>query len=410
MDGSKIGDYENFEPSATADGTVADDNAISFTFNSNTVNVVRWLLSVEKGLLAGTVGGEWVVRPSALGEALSPTNVSAEQVSSYGSANVQAVQAGKTSVFTQRSGRKLRELRHFFQEDGFEAPDLTILAEHITASGIKELARQAEPQSLVWGVRTDGELICMTYERDLEVVRVGWHRHTLGGVSDAAGAAPIVESVASIPTPDGTANEVWVVVQRYIDGAAVRYVEYLTPDFEDTVALEDAFFVDCGLTYDGAATTTITGLDHLEGESISLLVDGAVHPNKTVASGSITLDYAGSVVQGGYGYNSDGQLLRLEAGAADGTALGKLRRTHEVGMLLHRTSGLKIGMSFDELDEITFRTSATPSGDPPALFSGVLVEQVEADYDYDNQFCWRQDKPLPGTILAIMPKMNTQDK
>lgn len=409
MDGSKIGDYENFEPSAM-DGTVADDNAISFTFNSNAVNAVRWLLSSEKGLLAGTAGGEWVVRPSALGEALSPTNVSADQVSHYGSANVQAVQAGKTAAFVQRSGRKLRELRHFFQEDGFEAPDLTILAEHMTASGLKELCHQAEPQSLVWGVRNDGELVCVTYERDLEVVRVGWHRHTLGGVSDAAGSDPIVESVASIPTPDGAADEVWMVVQRYINGASVRYVEYLTQDFADTADPEDAFFVDCGLTYDGAATTTITGLDHLEGETLSLLVDGAVHPDKTVSGGGITLDYEGSVVQAGYGYNSDGQLLRLEAGSADGTALGKTRRIHEVGMLLHRTLGLKIGMDFDELDTITFRTSATASDGPPALFSGVLVESVEADYDYDNQFCWRQDQPLPGTILAIMPKMHTQDK
>jgi hypothetical protein len=151
-------------------------------------------------------------------------------------------------------------------------------------------------------------------------------------------------------------------------------------------------------------------LDHLEGETLSLLVDGAVHPEKTVVSGGITLEYEGSVVHAGYGYNSDGQMLRLEAGAADGTALGKVRRAHEVGMLLHRTLGLKIGMNFDELDEITFRTSATPSNQPPSLFSGVMVESVEADYDYDNQFCWRQDQPLPGTILAIMPKMHTQDK
>lgn len=408
LDGSNSGDYENFAPTAT-DGTVSDSNAVAFTLNSNTVNTIRWLLPDEKGLLAGTAGGEWIIRPSSQGEALSPTNITAKQSTTYGSANVQAVQTGKAVLFAQRSARKIRELRYFFQDDGFDAPDLTRLAQHITQSGVLELSRQDEPQSLVWARRADGTLVCMTYERDTDVLRAGWHRHILGGTGDVSGGSPVVESIATIPSPDGSRDEVWLLVQRYINGAAVRYIEYLTPVFEDDDDQEDAFFVDSGLTYDGAPATIISGLDHVEGETLTPLADGAVLPEVTVSSGQVTLAIAASKVHLGYSYNSDGQILRLEAGSADGTALGKTRRTHRVGMLLHRTLGLKIGMSFEEMDEITFRTSADLNDNPPDLFSGIISETVDADYDFDNQFCWRQDQPLPGTILAIMPRMVTQD-
>lgn len=409
VDGSMTGDYVGFSPTEI-DGTVTDAHAVSFTLNSTTVNKIQWMAPDERGLMVGTTGGEWVVRPSSLGEALSPTNISAKRSTAYGSADVQAVSAGKAALYIQRSGRKLRELRYFLQEDGFESPDLTLLAEHITQGGVRYLTHQKEPQSLVWVVREDGTLVCVTYERDMDSLRVGWHRHVLGGVGDVDGGAPVVESATVIPSPDGTRDELWLVVQRYIDGATVRYVEYLTRLFDDSMAQEEAFFVDCGLSYSGVATDTFTGLDHLEGETLTVLADGARHPEVTVASGGFTLDYAASVVHVGYEYESRGQMLRLEAGAQDGTALGKTRRTHRVGMLLHRTLGLEIGMSFDTLDEVVFRTFDDPDGQPPALYSGILTQTVEANYDYDNQFCWRQHQPLPGTILAIMPQMVTQDR
>jgi len=407
LDGSNSGDYVNMAPSETG-GTVTNSHAISFTLNSNTVNVVRWLSSDEKGLVAGTAGGEWIIRPSSTGEALSPTNVTGKQSTSHGSADVAAVSMGKATLFAQRAGRKVRELKYFFGSDGFESPDLTELAEHVTSGGVVQFARQAEPRSLIWALRGDGVLACMTYERDVESLRVAWSRQILGGASDANGADPIVESIACIPAPTGDYDELWLLVRRWVNGASVRYIEYLTSEFEDIDAQEDAFFVDCGLTYDGAPTTTVSGLGHLEGETVAILADGAVRPNAVVTSGAITLSTAASKIHVGYNYNSDGQLLRLDAGATDGTSLGKSRRMYYVGMLLHRSLGLRTGMSFDDLDTYTFRTSSDESGNPPHLFSGMVSIQVEADYDYDNQFCWRQDQPLPSTILAICPRMTTQ--
>jgi hypothetical protein len=103
-------------------------------------------------------------------------------------------------------------------------------------------------------------------------------------------------------------------------------------------------------------------------------------------------------------------MLRLNAGAADGTAIGKTQRTHRIGVMLHRSLGLKIGTSFDSLDELTFRTAADNMGRAPALFTGIKSEELEADYDFENQLCFRSDQPLPSMLLALMPQMHTQDR
>src|SRR5690606_6324566 len=126
-----------------------------------------------------------------------------------------------------------------------------------------------------------------------------------------------VESVAVIPAPAGDRDELWLVVRSSIDGATLRYIEYLEALWDPANDLPDAFFVDSGLTYDGAPSSTISGLDHLEGESVSILADGATHPERTVVQGRITLDRDASKVQVGLAYTSTLQTMKLEAGAAD---------------------------------------------------------------------------------------------
>lgn len=501
LDASVTSEYANFAPSDTA-GTVAATNALSFVFNANDVNVVRWIISDEKGLLVGTAGGEWLVRPSSSGEALTPSNITAKRSTKYGSANVQAIQFGKSVLFLQRAGRKVRELTYFFDADGFRATDLTLLAEHVTVGGIVEMSVQSEPQPILWNVRSDGYLAGLTYERDVDSFKVGWHRQLLGGFSDAGNSHAVVESAATIPSADGTRSEIWFLVKRWVNGAVVRHVEYLKPLFDDATEQKDAFFVDCGLTYDAplaitAATSAspavftsaahglnngdkvlmsdlrglietidedddeqvselngqsflvankttdtfqltdlqgnaldtsayeaayvsggkvrkyisvISGLGHLEGETLDILADGAVQPSETVTGGEITLSAAATTVHIGYGYKSRGKMLRLNAGAADGTAIGKTQRTHRIGIMLHRSLGLKIGTNFDELTRLTFRKTSDKLSRAPELFTGILSEELEADYDFENQFCWEQDQPLPSMILALMPQMHTQDR
>ena len=407
VDGSKSGDYENFAPTDTA-GVIADDNAIAVTLNSNTVNVIRWLMDDEKGLLAGTAGGEWIIRPSAINEALTPFNAVGKQSTGFGSANIQPMRSGKVVLYLQRAARKLRELAFVFEVDGFRAPDMTLLSEHLTRPSIVQMAYQQQPQSILWLVRTDGVLLGFSYERDQDVT--AWHKHVLGGPGTSGNAPAVVESVAVIPSPDGTRDEAWLIVKRWVNGAQRRYVELLTKVWEIGDLQADSFFVDSGLSYDGLPTVTLSGLDHLIGEQVTILADGAVHPPRTVSGGgTITLDHAASKVHAGYAYNSDGQTLPIEAGAADGTAQGKTKRIHRVAFWLMDTLGLLFGPGPDFLTRLIVRKWGENYGDPPSLFTGVVRERFEGEYQLTGQVFWRADQPLPATLLSVMPGVSTQD-
>lgn len=409
IDGSKTGNYTNYSPSAT-DGTVANDNGVAFTLNANDVNAVRWMTAHEKGLLVGTSRGEWHIRPSSLNEAVTPTNISGKPSTRHGSSTVEPVNAGKAVLMVQRAGRKVRELAYVFEVDGFKAPDMTMLAEHITRPSIEETAYQEQPQAVMWCVRSDGVLLGFTYERDQNVT--AWHRHELGGASNAAGdEIPVVESVACVPTPDATRDELYMVVQRYINGGTKRYIEYMAKIWEVEDEQEDAFHVDCGWTQiDVGGATTVTGLWHLEGESVGVYVDGTVHPAVTVTNGTATLSRSGTIKTLGYYYNSDGQTMPLEGGSADGSAQGKTKRIHKVGFWLVDTLGLKYAADADsDFTEILVRQWGDTYGQMTPLFTGVTRERFEGDYDKLGQVYWRADGPFPATVLAIMPQFEVAD-
>lgn len=404
IDGSNTGEYENFAPTA-ADGTVAASNAVSFTLNSSDVNVIRWLVDDEKGLLVGTTKGEWIVRPSTSSEALSATNVSAKRSTNNGCADIQPARTTKAPVYVQRSGRKLRSLTYVFELDGFHSPNLTRYASHVSESGIKEMDFQQEPHPVLWCVRNDGVVAGLTVDPDENVL--GWHRQIFGGAFGSGDA--MAESVASIPTPDGTSEEAWFIVKRTVNGNTVRYIEYLTPFWDGTLAQDQAFFVDCGLSYDGSPVSTLSGLFHLEGQTVAVLADGAVHPDVTVASGKVTLARSASVVHVGLAYDSDVETLRLEAGAADGTAQGKTKRIHSVVLRLFDTLGVKQGPSTDKLSPIYFRTASDEMSAAVPLFTGDIGVPFEGDYDSEGRVFVRRYQPLPMTLLAIMPQVSTQD-
>jgi hypothetical protein len=411
IDGSNTGDYEGFGPSA-ADGTIGAANSYAINLSSNDVNAIRWLSSDEHGLLVGTSAGEWILRASNLNEALSPTNAKAVQASRFGSANVDSTAARKATIFVQASGRKVYDLTYQYTIDGLDPEDLTELSEHITRPSILDMCFQQEPFSVVWGARSDGALVGLTYNRKVDSLRAGWHRHTIGGYSDAGRTtAAKVESVCVIPSPDGTYDELWMVVQRYVNGGTKRYIEYMERVFDDSVTQANACFLDASLTYTGAPATSFTGATHLKGETVGVYADGAQLPDVTVdGSGNFTISRAASTVTIGAKYTMDGAMQRIEAGAADGTALGKTRRVHRVAFLLYRSLGLKVGRDFSNLKPLQFNAITDAMGVAPALFSGIKADSFNGDYDYDGYICWRQDQPHPSNILAVMPQMETQDR
>lgn len=400
--GSVSGDFENFAPT-DADGTLADDNAVTFTIASDQVNAIRWL-SPGQVLAIGTTGGEFVMRSSASDAPITPTNIQVKRQTTRGCAHTAPVRSDAVVLFLQRARRKVHEFVFAFETDSFQAPDMTLLAEHLTRGGVKQMDYAREPDSTVWCVRADGMLLGLTYQRAQDVV--GWHRHILGG--GHAGGMARVESVTVIPSPGGDHDQVWLSVLRTVDGAGFRSVEFMEEPLAEEAAQAESFYVDCGLSYSGAATTSVGGLDHLEGETVAILADGAVQPPRVVTGGAVALSQAASTVHVGLPFTSRLQTLRLEAGAQDGTAQGKTARIHEVSVRFWRTLGGKIGFD-DDVDVISYRSSADPMNAPPALFTGDKRIKFNRGYTKSPRITVIQDQPLPMTVLCVLPRLVTFD-
>jgi hypothetical protein len=395
---SKNGDYSNFTV-----GT-ADDDALIYTIAANQVNAIRFL-SATRVLTVGTSGGEYVLTSTNNGP-VTPTTTLIRKYSNYGSALIEPVQVADVTLFAQRGGRKVREFKFVGDVDtgGYSAPDMTILAEHITTGGITQMAYQQEPDSVVWAVRNDGTLLGMTYRREEKVV--AWHKHVIGGEFNSGQA--VVESIATLPTDSGE-DELYMVVKRTIDGSTKRYVEQLKAfDFgADTTA---AFFVDSGLSYSGSATSSLSGLYHLEGETLQVMGNGATHPDKTVSSGGIALDYASTSAVAGFGYDSELQTLRVESGSSDGTSQGKPKRIHQITLRFFETVGAEVGNDSGEIDRIFFRDSSMDMDTAVPLFTGDKDIEFTGGFDDDDRVYIKQGQPLPLTVLAFFPRMNTFDK
>ena len=398
---SRSADYENFDDKYHE--TVADDDAIVYTIASNQVNAIRFL-TATRTLIIGTAGGEFAADGGGTGEAITPTNILINKQSNHGSANVDGISLGNATLFLQRAKRKIRELAYNFDVDGYVAPDLTILAEHITESGITQMAYQEEPNSIVWCVRTDGQLLGFTYQREQQVT--AWHRHIFGGSFGSGNA--VCESVEVLPTDDSE-YQVWVIIKRTINGVTKRYVEYLHRfDFDET---DDTSFnyLDSQLAYNGSATTTISGLDHLEGETVSVLADGSTHPNKVVSSGGITLDRSSTKVKVGLPYVSLLQTMRIDAGANNGTSQSKTKRIYEITARLYESIGIEIGPDLNNMERIPFRSSANLMDSGINVFTGDKEIEFRGNYETDGFIFVRQNQPLPLTVLSLYPRLITND-
>lgn len=418
------GDFENF--AAREADEITPDSAIRETLNARQLNRIMWLAESEN-LIIGTNGDEWLVGPIQATQPLGPTNIRAERRTKYGSKGILPIEIGSRILFVQASGRKLRDFEYNYSVDDYVSNDTTKLASHISVgsasetfsdgantlevdtTGIVDMAYQQEPYSIIWAARGDGQLIAQTYDREIERSDVyGWHRHPM--------VNGFVECVETMPSPDGTRDDLWMIVRREIDGQTVRYVEIMQPELGIGEPQNEAFYVDCGLTYRGAPATTISGLEHLEGQEVALLVDGAAHPRRTVQDGTVTLQLPGSLVHVGIPQVCAIEPMELNAGSADGTAQGKTKRITNVVIRFWRSLGGKAGPA-DPLSRpagaglqvLSLRKPADPMNQPVPLFSGDFEIPWDSGYERQARMRYENDQPLPVTILAIMPILHVSD-
>lgn len=496
IDASQSGDFTDFGPSET-DGTVVDSNALSLQVGgaggAGQIEVIRWINPLRNPIF-GTDTGVRSILASSQNEAITPTNIHTVRSSVAGSGSLQAINAANAVLYKSRCGCKLFGASYSFENDGYDPEDLTILADHIAGGGFVELTSQPEPHKIVWAVRADGRLAALTFLPERKVL--GWHRHRIGG-SFGAGIA-VVESAASIPAPDDMHYQVWMIVKRTINGATKRYVEFMEEEFREGYDEEQAFFVDSGLSLDGAAVdvggnptdpatitgitqadpgvvttsaahnysngdlvrlthvvgmtevnrksykvanktattfelthavtgadidtsgfsayvsggearkkaTTISGLSHLEGETVGGLADGAPFPPQAVSSGAITLQSAASEVHVGLLRNADLWTLPFESQGSvltRGAEQQKAKRITEAVIRIDRTIGLSIGKDSASLVPEPFRRTGDPMDEPPPLQTKLLRVPVTGGHGREVALYVRQAHPLPAAILSIAP-------
>lgn len=398
---SVTADFENFA-AKTEGGEQETDSAIVFRLNARQINRAVWLVESDD-LMIGTDGDEWIVGPIQSNQAVGPANIRAERRTAYGSRSIQPVEVGSRVLFIQTSGRKLRDYEFSYDTNNFASSDTTKLAANILQSGAVDMAYQQEPDSVIWIARADGLLVGCTYDQEAGRSDVyAWHPHPMLNGH--------VEAVESMPAPDGAADDLWLLVRREVNGTVVRYVEILRAPLAHEADQAEAFYVDSGLTYRGPETDELSGLDHLEGQAIDILTDGAAHPRRTVTGGRVSLQFPAQVAHAGLPTTCAMATMSIEAGASAGTAQGKIKRITNVIVRMLRSLGGNMGPSRDKTNTLNFRRPSQQMGKAPPLYTGDSDPMPwPGGYERGAQIWYTNDQPLPVTLIALMPVVSTSE-
>lgn len=365
---------------------IKDDDRISFRVAAREANTIRHIVPLSQLLLL-TSAAEWRVT-SVNSDAITPSSISVKPQSYVGASNVQPVIVNNTLIYGASRGGHVRECAYNWQANGFITGDLSLRAPHLFDNfDVTDMTYAKAPQPIVWATSSSGDLLGLTYVPEQQVG--AWHRHDTG-------AEGSFESVAAVA--EGSEDRLYAVIQREIDGNTVRYIERMAS--RQFSAQEDAFFVDCGGTYDGAPTTSVTGLTWLEGETVSILADGAVHPQRTVTGGAITLENEASVVHVGLPIEADLETLPLAMQIDNGFGQGRFKNVNRAWLRVYRSSGIFVGPDEDGLTEAKQRTTED-YGTPPALVSDEIEVVLDPAWGSSGQVLVRQSDPLPLTVVAL---------
>ena len=384
---SEVGEFEDFEAGV--------NDADSFAITLPTANRGRWLASLET-LAAGTSGDEWRIRASSLDQALTPANFDIKRQTQHGSVDIQALEVNDAILFIDFVARKVREFTFSDPKQKYVAPDLTALAEDITSGGITSVAVQRNPDAIIWmTIANSPYLISMTYEREQNVV--AFSNHPLGGTG-------IAESV--IVTPGPNEDIITLTVRRTINSVTVRFIEEMQPrDWGSLTSAADSFFVDAGIV-DTSASTTISGLGHLEAETVSVLVDGAVQADQKVSQSSITITETGDRVVVGLPCPYEVSPMRMDKIDRGGSTIGSIGKTSELVLSLVASGNVRYGDGVTDF-AIPFRTEE-PYGSPPDLFTGLTTNLTfDGGFTTEKPIVISGSDPLPCTVRAIIARTET---
>lgn len=379
---SKTGDYYNFGTSIPS----ADDDGITATLNGGQMNGIKAIIAFGEMLLL-TAGGEFKV--SGGGKAITGSNVLSQPQEYRGVSDVNPVTIGSRIIYVQHQGNIIRDLAYSYDVDKYTGDDLNLLASHLfEGHKIISMTYQQIPNSIVWCVRDDGLLLGLTYIKEQDIY--AWHQHTTAGGKFV--------SVCNIG--GSTEDKLYAVIER----GGQYYVEIMESR-DKSANVEDQFFVDSGITYEGEPTDEISGLEHLEGYTVAILADGNVLPQQTVENGKVLLGNKYKKVHVGLPIDAEIKTLPIDFTAQDGTYLSRKKRIATVTLLLKDSRGGLFGMKENELNEFKWRSNEA-YGEPISLQTGKFKVTIKAaTYDETQQIIIKQPDPLPMTVLSLIPEI-----
>lgn len=386
---SRTGDYYNFG-TEKVDGTVTDDSALAVAVISREVFKINHIISA-KDLLVLTNGNEWIISGSQIVTPANPPNPMVQ--TTRGSNECEPQFIGNRAIYVQRRNGTVRDLGYTYESDNYTGDDLTQLAKNLVDGyDLTDSAFQQEPNSVIYFVRSDGAILCLTYIREQKVF--GWSSLYTDGD---------FESVANVVT--NSKDTLYAVVNRTVNGATVRYIEVFDEQ-RDSATLADYIMTDCSkVITNETATTALTGLTHLAGKTVQVIGDGRRQPDITIAAnGTAAIQDACTKVTVGLKYTAKGELPNVEMSLKDGTMQGRPKRVVEAYLRLKNSLGGKAGNTFDVLDSAPY-DEFLPTG-AYSLYTGDKKITLPGNYNNDGRVCFYHDEPYPFNMSAIIRVVN----
>jgi hypothetical protein len=400
--GSVSDAFSSFDPD-----TEGDAGPISRSIGSGPVDTINWLLSLQR-LIVGGQGAEISARSSSLDEPLTPTNFNLKEFSTQGSSAVPAVKVDSSGVFVQRGGTRIYLVSYDGGTYDFVSQDLTVLAPQVGEPSVVRIAVQRQPDTRIHAVRSDGTAAVMVFDK-AEDVKCWVEIETDGSIEDV------------VILPGTVEDKVYYCVARTINGSTVRYLERWALESECTGGTVNKQ-ADSFVTFTNSpASTTVSGLSHLVGESVVVWQDGICPADEngdiktfTVSSGgTITLDTAATTGIVGLPYSARFKSTKLARGGQLGTALTQRKKVSHVGLILANThaQGLQYGPDFDTMDDLP-QYERHAQVDQDSVWESYDADSIEfpGAWDTDSRICLKANAPRPCTVLAVAMDLVTHEK
>lgn len=385
---SRTGDYKDFGKS----NPTQDDDRIIYTYAGRQVNEIRHLIDVGS-LVALTSGGEYVITGDQ-NKVLTPSSFAFSSQGSNGSSNVPPIAVANIALFVQEKGCVVRDLAYSFDVDGYQGNDLTILANHLFQKhSIVDWCFSIVPYSSAFCIRDDGKLLVMTYLRDQQVF--AWAPQSSTGK---------YESTCSIS--EGNEDAVYFVVNRTVNGQTVRYIERLTSNTAVVVRANrnvPPSLRNTATTNWQMARRTFGGLSHLEGQTVNILSDASVEPQKVVSGGAVTLESPGAVVHIGLPITAEFETLDININGQE-TLLDKKQVIPSVTLVVNASRGIWAttpGGKWYEYPQREFEFYDDPVDDA----TGKVEVKLDSNWGKNGRVKIRQLDPLPLSVLAVIPRL-----